>query len=91
MSLVKPISLGQVVESIAGRDMYMNYLVVGFEEPNVLLSNGRNRTLLNPKKKNIRHVKVYERISEFVTNKLQNHQKVSDEDIRQVLKNLQAR
>lgn len=91
MSLVKPISLGQVVESITGRDMCMNYLVVGFEGANVLLSNGRNRTLLNPKKKNIRHVKVYERISEFVGNKLQRCQKVRNEDIRQVLKNLQTR
>lgn len=91
MSLVQTISLGQVVESITGRDAKTIYLVVGINGRNVLLSNGRERSIMKPKKKNIRHVKVYERISEAVADKLLANQKVTDEAIRQAIANLQPR
>lgn len=91
MSLVQTISLGQVVESITGRDAKTIYLVVGINGRNVLLSNGRERSIMKPKKKNIRHVKVYERISEAVADKLLANQRVTDEAIRQAIANLQPR
>lgn len=91
MSLVQTISLGQVVESITGRDAKTIYLVVGINGRSVFLSNGRERSIMKPKKKNIRHVKVYERISEAVADKLLANQKVTDEAIRQAIANLQPR
>lgn len=91
MSLVQAISLGQVVESITGRDTEAIYLVVGINGRNVLLSDGRERSIIKPKKKNIRHVKVYERISEAVAGNLLGNCKVTDEDIRQAIANLQPR
>lgn len=91
MSLVQLISLGQVVESITGRDAETIYLVVGIDGRSILLSDGRERPIIKPKKKNIRHVKVYERISEALANKLIANQKVTNEEIRQAIANLQPR
>lgn len=87
----KPISLGQVVESMTGRDIHKNYLVVKIQGNYVFVSDGRNRPIEHPKKKNIRHVKVYKRISEFVASRLQANQRVTDEAVRQVLNDFKAR
>ena len=91
VSLVQTISLGQVVKSITGRDAETIYLVVGINGRNVFLSDGRERSIIKPKKKNIRHVKVYERISEALADKFIGNRKVTDEDIRQAIANLQPR
>lgn len=88
MSLVQPISLGQVVESIAGRDRREVYLVVALEGPYLLVANGRQRSVKAPKKKNKRHVRAHKRNSEPVRSALEAGESVSDEQVRQVLKNL---
>lgn len=85
MSLVKPISLGQVVESITGRDYQKLYVVVGIQNRNVFVSDGRNKPVRNPKKKNIRHVRALNRVSSLVADKLNENLKVTDEEIRGVL------
>ncbi|WIW70074.1 MULTISPECIES: KOW domain-containing RNA-binding protein [Anaerosinus] len=82
MKSVYPISLGQKVESITGRDANKIYLVVAIKGKEVFLANGRERKLANPKKKNIRHVKVYKWIAEAVADKFASNKKVTDEDIR---------
>lgn len=88
MSLVEPISLGQVVESIAGRDRHEVYLVVAYQEPYLLVANGRQRSVKAPKRKNKRHVKAYKWIFEPVRNALTASESVSDAQIRAGLKNL---
>ena len=53
--------IGTLVHSIAGRDAGGYYLVVGFGEKNtVFLANGLNRPLKNPKKKNLRHLRIHQ-------------------------------
>lgn len=91
MSVVKPISLGQIVESVAGRDAHQIYLTVGISGKFIQVSNGRDKPVKEPKKKNIRHVRVYRQVSEFIANKLRSGEKVTDEEIRRVLGNLEAR
>ena len=88
MSLVEPISLGQVVESIAGRDRHEVYLVVAYQEPYLLVANGRQRSVRAPKKKNKRHVRAYKWIFEPVRDALEADGNVSDEQIRAGLKTL---
>lgn len=82
MKSVYPISLGQKVESITGRDAHKIYLVVAIKGKALFLADGRGRKLAQPKKKNIRHVKVYKWIAEAVADKLNCNQKITDEDIR---------
>jgi ribosomal protein L14E/L6E/L27E len=83
------ISMGQLVTSIAGRDEMQVYLVVGITNNNVLLlANGRERKMLNPKRKNIRHVNVLKSIAKGAAEKLQSGMKVTDEEIRQAIQDL---
>ena len=47
---------GRVVRSTAGHDKGEFFVVVGDEGNFVLLSNGKERKLSNPKRKNKRHI-----------------------------------
>lgn len=85
MSFVTQPSLGQVVKSNAGRDAGMFYLVIRSENKNVFLTDGRIRRFENPKKKNIRHVKVYQWIAEAAAEKLKNGQQVTNEEVRRAI------
>jgi ribosomal protein L14E/L6E/L27E len=83
------ISMGQLVTSIAGRDEMQVYLVVGITNNQVLLlANGRERKMANPKRKNIRHVNVLKSIAKGAAEKLQSGIKVTDEEIRQAIQDL---
>lgn len=85
MSVVN-ISIGQLVTSVAGRDQQQVYLVVGIKDQTVLLlANGRDRKMANPKKKNIRHVNVLRSIAKGMAEKIQSGTKVTDEEIRQTI------
>jgi len=53
---------GQLVRSLAGRDKGKHYLVLReLDQKNVLLVDGRSRTVSRPKKKNKAHLQHYER------------------------------
>jgi len=81
------ISIGQLVASNAGRDQTNIYLVVGtLQNKYLLLADGRERKLSNPKQKNIRHVKVFKSIAQGVADKIQSGMKITDEEIRQAIK-----
>lgn len=47
---------GLVVKAKAGRDKDQFFVVVGFSGKEVVICNGKRRTLLKPKKKNVRHL-----------------------------------
>jgi len=78
---------GQLVTSNAGRDQTNVYLVIGTLKNNyLLLANGRDRKVKNPKQKNIRHVNVLAPIAQGLAEKLQTGMKITDEEIRQAIK-----
>ena len=84
---VMNILMGQLVTSNAGRDQADVYLVIGLKQSKyLLLVNGRERKLNNPKQKNIRHVNVLEAIALDVAEKLQSDMKITDEEVRQAIK-----
>ncbi|MPL68188.1 hypothetical protein SDC9_13901 [bioreactor metagenome] len=88
MSLRK-IEIGQLVKSVAGRDIGHIYVVAGFVEPKyVLLIDGRERSVAKPKKKNIRHVNVLNSIAKDVAETLKTGAQVTDEDIRRTITSL---
>ena len=52
MNIVK----GLVVKAKAGRDKDQFFVVLGFSGKEAVICNGKRRTLLKPKKKNIKHL-----------------------------------
>lgn len=50
------IKVGSVVFSKSGRDAGRFLAVIGFQEDRVLLCDGKQRPLVRPKAKNIRHI-----------------------------------
>lgn len=78
---------GQLVRSLAGRDKGEHYLVIKVLGPRqVLLANGRSRTLGRPKKKNITHLQRYGRRVDI--QELRHAQKLTDSHVVRFLKEL---
>ena len=68
---------GDVVKSLKGRDQGHIYAVIRVENGMAYLADGRNRTVLKPKKKNEKHLEVLASTQEFVA---------KDTDIRKYCK-----
>jgi ribosomal protein L14E/L6E/L27E len=82
---------GHIVISASGRDAGHAYVVLGWYKPQTLLvADGRGRTVSNPKKKNVKHVKPLNTIANKVTDALVNGLTITDEDIRQDLAHIEA-
>ena len=83
----KPISVGSVVYSRAGRDAGIFFLVVEVVDDNfVLLCDGDVRKLAKPKKKKVKHVKNTGDVLENIGEKLQKGTKVYDAEIFSALR-----
>ncbi|MBO5224306.1 MAG: KOW domain-containing RNA-binding protein [Clostridia bacterium] len=68
---------GDVVKSLKGRDAGSIYAVILIKDGIAYLANGRNRTVENPKKKNVKHLEVLASVQDFVA---------KDTDIRKYCK-----
>ncbi len=79
---------GQLVRSLAGRDKGEHYLVLRtLDERYALVVNGYNRTLEQPKKKNLAHIQRYERRA-VVMEELMGVQKLTDNQVARFIKEL---
>ena len=79
------VTVGNVVISTAGRDKGQIYIVKEVVKDYVMLINGKGKTLLNPKKKNIKHIhNTYNQI-ESIKDKLLKKQKLLDNDINSAI------
>ena len=87
MVFVDELRPGQLVRSLAGRDKGEHYLVIEVLTPRqVLLANGRSRTLNRLKKKNIAHLQRYGRRADI--EELLNARKLTDSQVIRFLKEL---
>ncbi|MDI6709839.1 MAG: KOW domain-containing RNA-binding protein [Bacillota bacterium] len=83
----RKLRMGQVVRSCAGRDSDCFYVVVGIvSEDRVALADGIRRKIDNPKTKNIKHVKIISHADESLKRRLAGGEKISDADVRKVLR-----
>jgi large subunit ribosomal protein L14e len=74
--------LGQLVSSKIGRDCNRSYLVIKkLDDRFVLLADGHRRKVLNPKKKNLRHLVIHRAVAEDIAEKLALGELVTDEEI----------
>lgn len=86
----KRLTVGDVVESIAGRDAGRWYLVVGVKEKWLLLADGRMRRLNDPKTKQRRHVRTLGYSDGNWSDRIETDS-LSDEDVRQILNDFKKR
>lgn len=85
--MLKKVEIGSVVRSISGKDTGHLYLVYDIIENGrfLLLVNGRDRKLLNPKKKNICHIQRTHNVSTRLNEMIQAGLNSTDELIREDL------
>lgn len=78
--------LGQLVESIAGRDRGKHYLVVKcLGERQWAVANGRDRKVDSPKAKNVKHLLPLERVALNVEERLTRGETITDQEIHRIL------
>ena len=82
------IQISDVVISLRGRDQGELYYVVGIQEEYLLLSNGKNRPLEEPKRKKQKHVEKVLRSETRVAAKLLSGDKVLNGELRRDLASL---
>ena len=76
---------GDIVLSVAGRDIGENYLVWEITENEILLVNGKMRKINSPKKKNPKHI-VFKNKSALYKEYASKGEKFNDALIRKILK-----
>ena len=79
------IQISDVVISLRGRDQGELYYVIGKQEKFLLLANGKNRTLEEPKRKKQKHVEKVLRSETRVAAKLLSGDKVLNGELRRDL------
>lgn len=86
---MKPLEIGSVVLSLAGRDKGRFFIVVEIVDDSfVRIADGDIRRLENAKRKKIKHLKVTGDILESIAEKLKNSAKVYDAEIYSALRKL---
>ncbi|MFZ5353459.1 MAG: hypothetical protein ACOZCL_12165 [Bacillota bacterium] len=86
---MKDISIGQYVESTAGHDSGRNFVVICIiNSQYVYISDGYNKTVENPKKKKVKHLKKLNYISDEIKCKIESGRKVTNSEIRSFIKSI---
>ena len=83
--VISDLNISDVAVSTAGRDRGELYYCVGGDDRFVLLVNGKDRTLDQPKRKSRRHVQKVLRSETRVAEKLRNGDKVLNSELRRDL------
>ncbi|MDE7249473.1 MAG: hypothetical protein K2N82_06200 [Lachnospiraceae bacterium] len=79
--------IGMFAISKAGHDKGKMYLVVGEDETTVDLSDGRIRTLDNPKKKKKKHVQIVKKdLDPILMHKLLKEETIYNEEIKHAIR-----
>ena len=77
----------EIVKSIAGHDKGNIYLISEIlNQDYVLLIDGKNKKILNPKKKKIKHIKSLKSVEIGLENIFKDKSRINDGEIRKILK-----
>ena len=79
------ISKADIIVSMAGRDKGGLFYVLRVEDGYAYLVNGKQRTMENPKRKKLRHLRFAARIDSNVAQKILNGDKVASIELRRDL------
>lgn len=80
----KDYEVGRIVSSRAGHDKHLMYIIIDVDSKYVYLVDGRLKKLENPKRKNKRHIKMWNRIDYHISEKKEKGI-LSDADIRKAI------
>ncbi|MGI6522772.1 MAG: RNA-binding protein [Christensenellales bacterium] len=85
--MLKPIELGSVVFSRAGRDAGRFFIVIEIVDDNyVMIADGDIRRLSKPKKKKIKHLKATGDINQKIKEKLLEKKIIYDAEIYSIIR-----
>ncbi len=79
--------IGNLCISLSGRDAGNEYLIYAHTGNNCFLVDGNAKKIINPKKKNIKHIKLLGVESTIIKEKIAKNQKVFDSEIYSFIKN----
>ena len=79
------ISKADIIVSMAGRDKGGLFYVLRVEDGYAYLVNGKQRTMENPKRKKLKHLRFAARIDSNVASKIFNGDKVLNSELRRDL------
>lgn len=79
--------IGNLCISTNGRDAENEYLIYSHNGNYCFLVDGNAKKIMNPKKKNIKHIKLLGIESKVIKEKIQKNQKVFDSEIYSFIKN----
>ncbi len=79
------ISIGQIVFAKCGRDKGQAFIVTKVEGDYLFIVNGKNRTLLKPKRKKQKHVQISHYVNEEIGKILMDNGYLLDATIRSAL------
>lgn len=80
------LKLGQLVKATAGRDEAQYFFIVGFPKTGyILLANGKQRKIAQPKLKKIKHIKKLNIVDEEIHEKLVSSKEITDNLLRKKL------
>lgn len=77
--------IGDVVVSIAGRDIGDLYIIMDLVDNYALLVDGRGKTILKPKKKKLKHIRPTGQKNVALREKWLSNAKVLDAEIRKTI------
>ena len=77
--------LGDIVYSKAGRDKNRYYIVMEIDAPYIRTCDGDLHKVEKPKKKKVKHTKRTENSAEYIRNKLEAGERVTNSEIRRAL------
>lgn len=83
-------SIGQVVFSKAGRDIWRPFIVVSVEDGYLFLADGKLRPVDKPKKKKRMHVQPTNTVRGEVVSIINSNIKLKDSDLRAALRDFLA-
>ena len=87
MSAMKEnISVGEIVQSLAGRDKGEYFLVKSVEGEYVTIIDGKKRKVDNPKRKKIKHIKKVSSVDEKFTEHILSGKPIGNERVAKTVK-----
>jgi ribosomal protein L14E/L6E/L27E len=85
-ALKNGISVGEIVQSLAGRDKGEYLVVLAIDGEYVIVANGKARKAQKPKRKKIKHIKKVSSVSEEFTEHILSGKPIGNERLLQAIK-----
>lgn len=83
--------IGCFAQSLAGHDKCSIYVIIHADTEYVYLSDGKNKSIANPKKKKIRHIQVIKKKDAMIEAKQKQQIDFMNEDIKRAVKSYNSR